>query len=76
VTTVDEKDYPIWARVMCDGAPCGTVNTGEHEFGEVRAVKWSSAWSSESSNRRHTVEVISDESRLVDVDAFIVVHRV
>jgi subtilisin family serine protease len=76
VTTVDEKPYPIQARVMCDGVPCGTVNTGEHEFGEERAVKWSSTWSSESSNRRHTVEVISDESRLVDVDAFIAVHRV
>jgi subtilisin family serine protease len=75
VTTVDEKDYPIQARVMCDGAPCGTVNTGENEFGEERAVKWSYIWSSQSSNGRHTVEVISDESRLVDVDAFIIVRR-
>jgi subtilisin family serine protease len=75
VTTVYDRSYPIQARVYCDGAPCGTVNTGEHNFTEEQVVKWSNTWRSQSSNRAHVVQVISDENRLVEVDAFIVVRR-
>jgi hypothetical protein len=55
VTTVDEKSYPIEAKVtstpQCDTtiqrpeACPSTVSTGEHDFGEERVVKWSLGWS-------------------------------
>jgi hypothetical protein len=77
VTTVDEKDYPIWARVMWDGCSWPAcprwIDTGSDPFGDARVVKWSSSWNENSYGRYQTVQVISEESRRVDVDAFVLV---
>ena len=95
VTTVDEKSYPIEARVssqpQCDisiqrhEACPETVNTGEHDFGEDRVVKWSIGWSNYQQsgvnprrigeNRPHVVEITSEEDSRVDVDAFVIAYR-
>jgi hypothetical protein len=81
VTTLDE-DKDVQASVMWDTcivtfACPDTVNTGD-EFGDARVVKWSSSWTGwygNSYNRAHTVQVTSHESRLVDVDAFVLVRE-
>jgi hypothetical protein len=78
VTTLDE-DHDVQASVMWDtcsgtfGCPA-TRYTGD-EFGDARVVKWSNSWNEISYNSRHWVKVISDESRRVDVDAFVLVVR-
>jgi hypothetical protein len=93
VTTVDEKSYPIEARVSsqpeCDvsvqrlEACPRTVNTGEHDFGEERVVRWSLGWSNYQrgfnpkqigENRPLKVEITSEERR-IDVDAFVIAIR-
>jgi hypothetical protein len=60
------------------------VNTGEHDFGEHRVVKWSKGWSNYQrgfnpeqigENRLHTVEITSKEDSRVDVDAFVIALR-
>jgi hypothetical protein len=60
-----------------------TVNTGEHDFGEERVVRWSLGWSNYQrgsnpeqigENRPHTVEITSEEPR-IDVDAFVIAIR-
>jgi len=76
VTTVDEKPYPIEARIECDYPECpATRDTGSDPFGDDSVVKWSSSWNTSSNNSHHDVTVISEENRRVDVDAFVVVIR-
>jgi hypothetical protein len=77
VTTVDEKSYPIEAKVtstpQCDvtiqrpEACRTTVNTGEHDFGRERVVQWSLGWSNYQNRVNNPKQIGENRPHTVEI---------
>jgi hypothetical protein len=75
VSTLDNEDDPVEARVACDRMLCGSVDTSSRTRG-YRRVVWSGDWRTGNDNNIHRIQVIADNSQGdIDVDAFIIIRE-